>query len=299
MQQRPPYVFPILAFGVIAVSFAAVLIRRADAPAIVIAAYRLGLAGLPVGLLAATAARRSLPRRREWIWPIVAGTALALHFGFWITSVQQTSVVTSVVLVTTTPLFIGLASPLVLKESVAPTTWAGIVISAAGAAVMAADDLGEGLGTLSGDAYALLGAIFAAVYFLAGRRSRQTTPLAGYVGVVYPIAGVLLIASAVVAGESFTGYNVGTYTAIVLLAVLPQLIGHSSIDWALGYVPATLVAVSILGEPVVATGLAAVFLDEQPNVLEGIGSVFVLAGVYVALRPVAAPAQVVEQTPAR
>lgn len=294
MQQRPAYVFPILATGVVAVSFAAVLIRRADAPASVIAAYRLGLAGLPVGLYAATAARRSLPQGREWVWPAVAGAALALHFGFWIASVKQTSVVTSVVLVTTTPLFIGLVSPLVLKESVALTTWAGIIVSAAGAAIMAADDIGEGLGTLSGDAYALLGAVFAAVYFIAGRRARQRTALAGYVGVVYPIAGVLLIGSALVAGEPFTGYNAGTYTAIVLLAVLPQLIGHSAIDWALGYVPATLVAVSILGEPVVATGLAAIFLDEQPNVLEGIGALFVLVGVYIALRPVASPTEALD-----
>jgi drug/metabolite transporter (DMT)-like permease len=227
------------------------------------------------------------------LWPVIAGAALALHFGFWIASVKQTSVVTSVVLVTTTPLFIGLASPLVLKENVALTTWAGIGVSAAGAAVMAADDVGEGLGTLSGDAYALLGAVFAAVYFIAGRRSRQRTPLAGYVGVVYPIAGVLLIGSALLAGEPFTGYSAGTYTAIVLLAVLPQLIGHSAIDWALGYVPATLVAISILGEPVVATGLAAVLLDEQPNFLEGLGSVFVLAGVYIALRPAASSTETV------
>ena len=280
----------VLFLGVAAVSSAAVLIREADAPALVIAAYRLGLAALPAGALALAAGRHGTSRNGLWFWPLLAGAFLALHFGFWIASLQQTSVITSVVLVTTNPLFVGLASPLVLRERVSAATWAGIGIATLGAGLMAAEDLGEGLGTLAGDLYALLGAVFGACYLMIGRRARPQTSWAGYVGAVYSMAAVLLVASVLVAREPFTGYSTKTFLMMGLLALLPQLIGHSAINWSLAYVPAALVAVAILGEAVGATILAAIVLQETPSPLEVTGALLVLTAVYVALRPGRVPA---------
>ena len=280
----------VLFIGVAAVSSAAVLIREADAPALVIAAYRLGLAALPMGTLALAAGRRGTSRDGLWMWPLLAGAFLALHFGFWIASLQQTSVITSVVLVTTNPLFVGLASPLVLRERVSAATWAGIGIATVGAAVMAAEDLGEGLGTLAGDLYALLGAVFGACYLMIGRRVRPQVSWAGYVGVVYSAAAVLLVASVLVTREPFTGYSTKTFLMMGLLALVPQLVGHSAINWSLAYVPAALVAVAILGEAVGATILAAIVLQETPSALEITGALLVLTAVYVALRPGRVPA---------
>jgi drug/metabolite transporter (DMT)-like permease len=282
---RPdPQPYLVLAIGVGAISSAAVLIREADAPALVIAAYRLGLAALPTGSLALA---RSRGREGEAVlqgWPLLAGAFLAAHFGFWIASVQQTSVTTSVVLVTTTPLFVGLASPFVLGERVSTATWLGIVMATAGAALMAAEDAGEGMGTLVGDLYALLGALFSAAYLMVGRRARPRMSWLGYIGVVYPVAAVLLVLSVLIAGEPFTGYGARTFVMFGLLALVPQLIGHSAINWALAYVPAALTAAAILGEPVGATALAAIVLHETPTGFEVGGSLLVLAGVYVALR---------------
>ena len=280
----------VLFIGVAAVSSAAVLIREADAPALVIAAYRLGLAALPTGALALAAGRRGASRDGLWMWPLLAGGFLALHFGFWIASLQQTSVITSVVLVTTNPLFVGLASPLVLRERVSAATWAGIGIATVGAGLMAAEDLGEGLGTLAGDAYALLGAAFGACYLMIGRRVRPQMSWSGYVGVVYSVAAVLLVASVVVTREPFTGYSTKTFLMLGLLALVPQLVGHSAINWSLAYVPATLVAVAILGEAVGATILATIVLKETPSALEIAGALLVLTAVYVALRPSRLPA---------
>jgi drug/metabolite transporter (DMT)-like permease len=220
----------------------------------------------------------------------LAGTFLALHFGFWIASVQQTSVITSVVLVTTNPLFVGLASPFVLRERVPAAVWWGIAISTTGAALMAAEDVGEGLGTLTGDLYALLGAIFGAGYLMIGRRARPRVSWSAYIGAVYPVAAVLLVISVLVAREPFTGYSVKTFVMLGLLALVPQLVGHSAINWALAYVPAALVAMAILGEPVGATALAAIILRETPSGFEVVGALVVLAGVYVALRPGRLPA---------
>jgi len=290
VQQGRSYAYPVLAIGVAAVSCAAILIREADAPALVIAAYRLGLAAVPTGALALATGRHRTSRDGLWVWPLLAGAFLALHFGFWIASLQRTSVVTSVVLVTTNPLFVGLASPLVLRERVSGATWAGIGIATVGAAFMAAEDVGEGLGTVVGDLYALLGAIFGAGYLMIGRRARPQVSWMQYVGVVYPVAAVLLVMSVLVAREPFTGYSTKTFVMLGLLALVPQLIGHSAINWALAYVPAALVAVAILGEAVGATVLAAVVLRETPSGLEAAGALLVLAAVYVALRPGRVPA---------
>lgn len=285
MQQGGSYAHAVLAIGVVSVSCAAVLIREADAPVLVIAAYRMGLAAVPAGALALATGRERASQDGLWAWPLLAGTFLALHFGFWIASLQQTSVITSVVLVTTTPVFVGLASPFVLGERVATATWAGIGIAIMGAALMAAEDVGEGLGTVVGDLYALLGAIFAAGYLMTGRRARPQLSWVRYVGVVYPVAAVLLVVSVVVAGEPFTGYSTKTFVMLGLLALVPQLVGHTSINWALAYVPAAMVAVAILGEPVGATTLAALVLREMPSAFEIAGALLVLTGVYVVLRP--------------
>ncbi len=290
MRQGRSYAYPVLAVGVAAVSCAAILIREADAPALVIAAYRLGLAAVPTGALALATGHHRVLRDGRRTWPLLAGTFLALHFGFWIASLQQTSVITSVVLVTTNPLFVGIASPYVLRERVAATTWAGIAIATVGAALMAAEDVSEGLSTLVGDLYALLGALFGASYLMVGRRARPQASWLGYVGIVYPVAAVLLVASVLVAREPFTGYSMKTFVMMGLLALVPQLVGHSAINWSLAYVPAALVAVAILGEPVGATALAVVILDEMPSAFEITGALLIMTGVYVALRRGPAPA---------
>jgi drug/metabolite transporter (DMT)-like permease len=290
MRQGRSYAYPVLATGVVAVSCAAVLIREADAPALVIAAYRLGLAAVPVGALALGTGRHRAIRGSLWAWPLLAGTFLALHFGFWIASLQQTSVITSVVLVTTNPLFVGLGSPFVLRERVSRATWVGIGIATAGAALMAGEDLGEGVGTVVGDLYALLGALFGAGYLMVGRLARPRVSWVGYVGAVYPVAAVLLVVSVLVAREPFTGYSMKTFVMFGLLALVPQLVGHSAINWSLAYVPAALVAVAILGEPVGATALAVIILEETPSGFEVAGALLVMAGVYAALRPGRVPA---------
>ncbi len=283
--------FVVLAVGVIAVSTAAVLIREAEAPALVIAAYRMSLASLPLAALAAVQRRPLLggEGRARWL-TFLSGLFLSLHFGFWIASVQQTSIITSVVLVTAQPLFVGLASGPLLGERPSAATWVGIAIAAVGAAVMVAEDVGEGADTLLGDLYAVLGAVFAAGYIMTGRSLR----VAGrgwlpYVTVVYSTAAVALVIGVGASGDSFFGYSAGTYVLFGLLALVPQLIGHSAINRSLGYLPAASVAVAILGEPVGATVLGAVVLDETPTLLQAAGGVLVLAGVYAGLRSSGTP----------
>lgn len=279
--------YAVLGVGVSAVSWAAILVREADAPALVIASYRLVFAAVPMGALALIQQRRS--REPLVAAPIAAlglsAAFLAAHFGFWIASLQHTSVVTAVVLMATQPLIVAIASPLLLGEPVERKVWLALTVALAGTAAMAIEDAGEALGTVAGDLYAILGGVFAAGYLMVGRWARPGTSWLRYVGTVYPLTAVFLVAATLVAGEPFTGYSTKTMLMIGLMALGPQLIGHSSINWALGFLPVMLVAMAILVEPVGATILAALILDERPSGPEMAGGLLVLAGVYLALRP--------------
>jgi drug/metabolite transporter (DMT)-like permease len=277
----------ILALGVCAVSTAAVLIREADAPAMVIAAYRLCLASLPLLLIVAVRRTRLVPADGErLVLTLLAGVFLALHFGFWVASVQQTSVVTSVVLVTTTPLFVGFAGQRLLGERPSRSIWLAIGIAATGAALMVAEDIDGGGDTIRGDVFALLGALFAAGYIFTGRRVLRGADedWLPYVTLAYATAGLLVLAAAVVSGESLGGYSERTYVMLVALALVPQLIGHTAVNRSLGRLPAIVVSMAILGEPVGATVLAAVVLGEEPTLLQLLGGLVVLTGVAVGVR---------------
>jgi drug/metabolite transporter (DMT)-like permease len=287
----------VLATGVAAVSTAAVLIREADAPAIVIAAYRLGLASLPLLVLAGLKRARGLRSSRDVLALMaLSGVFLALHFGFWVASVKQTSILTSVVLVTTTPLFVGVVGGPLLGERPGRTIWLAMAVAALGTLVMVSEDFDAGGDTLTGDALALLGAVFAAGYIMAGRRVLGGgSDWLSYVTVTYSTAAVLLLCAAVLSGKPLTGFSSSTYALLVALAVIPQLVGHTAVNRSLGRLPAIVVSLAILGEPVGATILAAVILGEEPTLTQLAGGLVVLAGVALGVRgdvssvPVLAP----------
>jgi drug/metabolite transporter (DMT)-like permease len=216
---------------------------------------------------------------------VLSAVCLAGHFAFWIESLQHTSVATSVVLVAAQPLYVALAAPLLLKEPVDRTVWIAIGVATLGVAIMAGEDLGEGIGTIAGDVFALLGGITAAGYFIIGRRLRPTVSSIRYVGVVYPVTAVILITLAIIAGDSFTGYSTKTYVMIGLTALVPQLIGHTAINWSLGFLSAVVVSIMILLEPLITTALAIPVLGETPTAFELAGGALVLIGVYMAIRP--------------
>jgi drug/metabolite transporter (DMT)-like permease len=279
-----------LALGVAAVSSAAVLIslaRAQGAPALSIAALRMCFASLvvvPVACVRSRAEIRRMPAK-DVILCIVAGLFLALHFAFWTSSLDSTSVMSSVVFVSTNPLFVGIASALFLRERLAGWTILGICTAAAGAAVIGAADLGAAGGiSLKGDLLALLGALCASGYLLVGRRVRSRVSLALYVGVAYLTAAIALLAVVLLTRTPLGGYSPAGFIWIALLAAGPQLIGHTSYNWALRFVTATFVTVTLLAEPVGATLLAIPVLGQVPSVVGLGGAVLILAGIFLSAR---------------
>ncbi|MCK4450092.1 MAG: DMT family transporter [Anaerolineae bacterium] len=272
--------------GVMTVSTAAILIRLAqvEAHSLVVAAWRLTLAIIvltPIVLATRRSELRTLTRR-EWASAIVSGLLLALHFAAWITSLAYTSVAASVVLVSTSPLFVGLASHLLLREPLSRGMIVALVTAIAGSVLVGLGDLGAGTHQLWGDVLALVGAIAAAGYFLIGRRLRVRLSLLAYVFPVYGVAAVTLMTVMLLSGLPAIPQQPQTWAWITLMALGPQILGHSSLNWALRYLSATYVTIATLAEPIGSTLLAWWLLGEQPSLWAVAGGALILAGIVVA-----------------
>ena len=276
----------ILLIGLAVMSFASILIRLCDAPPLVIAAYRLTLATWILLLVALPKTIRESRRlsRREILPSLAAGLFLCFHFAFWITSLQYTSVASSVIFVTTNPIFVAIASSFLLRERISSILLLSVLVAVAGGIIIVWGDLEKGQDQLYGDFLSLLGAVMATGYLLVGRRVRQKVSLTTYITLVYGVAAFFLILLALFKGDPLFGYAPKDYILFLLLAVGPQLIGHSSLNWALKFFSATLVAVFILGEPIGAAILAYIFLGENPGLNLIWGGALVLAGIYLSAR---------------
>ena len=275
-----------LAIGIAGISVAAVLIRLAgDAPAMTIAAYRMGISALVVAVPTLTVARGQLGSvtSKDVPWLLLAGLFLAAHFATWITSLELTSVANSVLLVTTTPVFVAIGSHWGLRERVSAAIAAAVTLSLAGGLVLAWGQGGDNP-QLLGDGLALAGSVCAAGYLLVGRKVRNRIPLLPYVTIVYGAAAVILLASTASMGEPLTGFSSETYLWMVLVALVPQVIGHSGLNWALAHLNVTIVTLAVRVEPVIATLLAILILNETPSWAVLPGGAFILAGAGVAIR---------------
>lgn len=286
----------IVGVGIVAISTAAIFIKLShDAQPVVIAAARMVLATLCLVPPAVAAQRRqalALPRKHVRA-VIFAGLFLGLHFYFWVASLQHTSVLSSVVLVTTNPIFVGIASFVFLKEKLHRNLIIAIAMAVVGGTLIGLSDAAGPVeetastarpGALYGNFLSLAGAVMASCYLLIGRRVRAEVELLPYVLPVYGVAALLLVAISLVQGATVLGLHRATYVYLVLLALVPQLIGHTSLNYALRHLPATLVAVCILGEPIGATLFAYFFLGEEIRLIQGIGGGIILLGIFVASR---------------
>jgi len=273
-----------LSIAVIAVSFGAILVRLAEeAPPIAAAAWRLSIAAL---LLAPFAARRREGppiTRRQLTMCAASGAFLALHFMLWIASLHHTSVASSVVLVSTNPVFILVGSALFLRERASRGMIAAVALSMVGIVLIGWGGLRVDAGSIVGDAMALGGALMASGYLLIGRAARQTLPIDRYAFLTYATAAGLLLLTCLAARQPLVGFSGRTTLFLVLMAVGPQLIGHSTFNWALKALPASTVALVILGEPIGSTILAFLILGETVTLLKAVGGVLILIGIYIGL----------------
>ena len=276
----------VLLVGVVSVSFAAIFIRLAEAPPLVIAAYRLTIASLVLILLTYKKTVPSVKRlsRRDSLLLLLSSFFLALHFALWITSLSYTSIASSVILVTCHPAFVAVISYFLWHEVLNRLTIGGMALAFAGVVLINYGGFDFGQQYILGDVLALIAGFAMGGYLILGGYLKNRIEIMPYLTMIYTGAAIILLLATVGFGYSFTGYSGKTYLMMALLAVVPQLIGHSSFNLALRLIPVTLVSVAILGEPVGATLLGYFILDEVPTVKELIGGVLILAGIFIVLR---------------
>lgn len=291
-----------LGVGIVAVSFASIIIRFAQGvgvPSLSIAAWRLIFASM-ILLPYAWVTRRDEIRdlsRGEWGLLVASGIFLGLHFATWIVSLGLTSVASSVVLVSMGPVFVGLGSWFFLRERPSLLLAVGIVLAATGSIVISWGDFGQGQDQLLGDVLALAGAVFVAGYLMIGRRVRARRSLATYIALVYGVAMVTLIVIVLVARQPMFGFSLKAYGWMLALALGPQIVGHSTLNWALRYLSATFVSIVTLAEPIGSGILAYLLLGELVTWSTAAGGAMVLTGIYIASRAELASTQGVKVGP--
>lgn len=271
-----------LMVAILAMSWAGPLIRFTDAPALAVSAWRLVLS---VAFIAVVLVVRRVPPPRldiaDWLLAAAAGVCLALHFWSWIASLDLTTVSSSVVLVSTQPLFVAGLSSVLLRERATRRQWFGIAVAVGGAAVIGWGDFGAGREALIGDGLALAGALFVSCYYVIGRRLRAATDLWWYIIIVYGIAALVLTGAALAMRVELTGYGRTDWLIFVALAAGPMMLGHTGINYALRYVRAYLANLAVLGEPVGATLIAWLLpaIAEVPGPQTLAGGALILGGI--------------------
>jgi drug/metabolite transporter (DMT)-like permease len=303
-EQRARFLLPFSLFiAILAVSTASIFIRFAQtdgAPSLVIAALRLTFATLLLAPLALTRQRAEIETftRQQIVLGVVSGLFLAVHFATWISSLEYTSVASSVVFVSTGPLWVALLSPMLLNEKLTSAAIVGLGLAILGGAVIGLSDacviqnglqcpeLGQVVQgrAVWGNFLALTGAWAVTGYLIIGRKLRAGMSLIPYIFLVYGMAAAALIVIMLAAGQSPFGYAPKAYGWIFLLAAVPQLIGHSTYNWLLKQLSATLVAVTTLAEPIGSAFLAYIILDEIPRASVVVGGLTILAGIYLVAK---------------
>jgi drug/metabolite transporter (DMT)-like permease len=217
---------------------------------------------------------------------VVSGLFLAVHFALFLGSLAYTTVASSTTLATMSPLFVALGGAFFLGERTTRRTWIGMGLTMTGAIAIGLADLSGlefGSTALFGDGMAFLSALAVTGYLLIGRHTRATTHASIYSGVVYATAAAALLIVCVAWGVPLWGYSTAQWLALAGLVIGPQLLGHTVFNTLMSSVPATVVSIAVLAEPVVATLLAWWLLSQLPAPLFVLAAPLVLIGVALAV----------------
>jgi drug/metabolite transporter (DMT)-like permease len=275
-----------LAVAIVAISFSAIFIRLAEAPAITVATGRMAIAVLLLIPPLALFEPRGLAglSRRDLALCALSGAFLAAHFGLWTASLDYTSVASSVVFVSTHPIFVAIAAALLFRERMSGGVLGGIGLAFAGSLLIGLNDLQVGGEALFGDLLAVGGAAALVGYLLIGKALRGKHGFLTYSVVVYFFCTLALAASGLLMGVPLLAFSTRDLLLFFALAAVSTLGGHTVFNWALRHLSASVVAVSFVGEPAGSAFLAWLILAEPLAALTAAGGALMLVGIYVTAR---------------
>lgn len=271
-------------FAVLAVSTAAILIKLSNSHPVAISFYRMGFSTL-IFFVPFWMRRRKIKKldSKDLYLSILAGFILAFHFAFWIYSLELTTVASSVVLVSSHPLLVLFISDKFFGENINKKAYFAVVFALIGVFLIFISDLRVENWSVWGDLFALIGMVLLGFYLSIGKVVREEVPTVIYVFLAYGFASVVLAILSLFVGTSFKVYSLGEYGVFLALAIVPTLFGHTVYNWSLRYVQADLVSISLLGEPILSSFLALIFLFEIPPLLTIFGGAITIIGIYLSL----------------
>jgi len=277
------YPLVMIAIGVLGIGMSAIFVKYSAAPSAVTAAWRLlwTVALMSPVVWGKKSVRKELRStdKKTVILSLLSGVFLAVHFVLWFESLQHTTVAASTVIVCTEVIWVSIGFCLFMKGRITPKAILAIGITLVGSVLIALADMGAG-GHLYGDLLSLLAAVAVAVYMLLGRAVRENASTTVYTYLVYSACAVGLLLLTLAQGESLISHGPSAVIVGLLLSVFSTILGHSIFSWCLKYFSPSFVSASKLLEPVVAALFAVILFGEVPTLLQGIGAVIILAGVF-------------------
>ncbi|KYP81668.1 DMT family transporter [Ferroacidibacillus organovorans] len=282
----PRFAYALLFLAIFSVSFAAILIKLTNAPAEVTAFYRMSITAVLLAPFAARGLRAqiSLLTRRDWGLLAISGACLAIHFVFWIGSLFYTSVASSTLFLSLQPIFAMIGSFVFFREKTRGAAWLYASIAVLGTALIGWQDLHLGGRAAYGDLLSVLGTLSVVGYMLAGQRLRQKLSFLHYSFLVYCICSALLFIYSVGRGDQLTGYAGSDVRAFLLLAIIPTIFGHTMFNFLLRFFKAPTIAMTIVGEPLIATALAYLFFGTRVHTIWFLGATLAVFGIIQFMR---------------
>jgi len=272
-----------LIVGIFAISTSAILIRWSSSEPLVIGSYRQTFATflfLPFLIKDRFKEVVSL-KFKDIIELVVIGLILGSHFGFWISSVKATSVAASVLLGTCHIVYVSIIGWLVFGESLNKKGILGTLLALSGIIILFGGDLLQDPGNFQGNLLAFVSGILAGLYYLGGRKHRKKISLPTYAFIVYLSSAVAMWIVVLIQGLEYQNISNSEFQLFFLMALVPTLLGHTMQNWALAFLPAYVISITLLVEPIGSGILAWLIFDEIPSLGVLVGGIIVLYGVYI------------------
>ncbi|GBF12035.1 DMT family transporter [Tepidibacillus infernus] len=275
-----------LFIGIIAVSSSAILVKQTTAPSAIIATYRMMFTVLIMIIPTFFFHFQEMKKlqKKDYLYSFLSGLFLAFHFITWFESLKYTSIASSVVLVTMSPIFSMIGESIFFKKRYPLLSILGSLVSIIGGILIGLGDFRISGKALLGDLLALLGALMVTVYWLFGQKVRTRLTLLPYTLLVYGSSTIILVIYSFSFHYSFTQYEKTDWIVFIALAVIPNILGHTVFNWAIKYTNATTISMVLLGEPIGASILATLIYKEAPTLIQIIGGLIILLGLYVFQR---------------
>ena len=272
-----------LGFGILCIGLSAIFVKLAGVPGIISGFYRVFIAVL---ILAPWwfVRGRQLPRRQVLPLILLGGVFFGLDLALWNTALLMTSAAQATLLANNAPIWVGLGALILFREKLNRIYWLGLFLALAGMVLVARPAGASGFSLDAGSLMAIAASMLYAAYLLTTQRARASTSTVSFMTLSVASSTVLLLVMGLATNTPFTGYPPRSWLALLGLALISQVGGWLSINYALGHLPATQVSVSLLGQVLVTTLIAIPVFGEIPAPIQVFGGALVLGGIYLVQR---------------